>query len=144
MLVSKSYLARVACVTLGMVVVGGRPEGVDPLLARVAEVRVQVPDESRAAVHAQEVGWCPPDALLCEHFDDTNFEERGWYDGPRGDVSAETRGPESSGSLRCTYRVGERSCAGGTPGRHLFEPTESLFFEYWVRYAAGFVGSGRP
>jgi hypothetical protein len=99
---------------------------------------------SPSRLPAQPSDWCPDDALFCEHFDDTAFADRGWYDGPRGDVSAQTRGPESTGALRCTYQRQERGCQGGTPGRHLFGPSESVYLEYWVRYGAGFVGSGRP
>lgn len=82
---------------------------------------------------------CPGDALLCEDFEDTNFADRGWYDEPRGVLSSDEHAPGSNYSLQCTYLKGERVCEGGTPARHLFAPTDQIYFEFWVKYGAGFV-----
>ena len=87
---------------------------------------------------------CPTGALLCEDFEDTDFAARGWYDGPRGVVTAAEHAPGSGHAFECTYARGATGCEGGTPARHAFDLTETLYVEYWVKYAPGFVGSGKP
>jgi hypothetical protein len=94
-------------------------------------------------VAADTTGACPAGALLCEDFEDSDFAARGWYDGNGGVLSATEHAPGSGHALECAYARGGRVCAGGGPARHLFEPTDSLYFEYWVKYGPGFVGSGK-
>ena len=42
----------------------------------------------RSPARAAAASPCPTGALLCEDFEDTDFAVRGWYDGPRGVVTA--------------------------------------------------------
>lgn len=95
---------------------------------------------ARAAVASP----CPPEALLCEDFEDDDFGARGWYDGPRGRITAAEHAPGSGHAFECTYARGATGCEGGTPARHAFAPTETLTVAYWVKYAPDFVGSGKP
>jgi len=81
--------------------------------------------------------------LFSEDFEDTNFESRGWYDALSGELSSEHI-PGSTSSLECIFKKGETSCSGGTPGRHLFEETESVYLSYWVKYSDNYIGSGKP
>ncbi|MBK7781765.1 MAG: hypothetical protein IPJ58_13555 [Ardenticatenia bacterium] len=98
----------------------------------------------RSPARAAAASPCPAGALLCEDFEDTDFAARGWYDGPRGVVTAAEHAPGSGHAFECTYARGATGCEGGTPARHAFDLTESLYVEYWVKYAPGFVGSGKP
>ena len=34
-------------------------------------------------------------------------------------------------------------CSEGTPARHLFAASETIYVSYWVKYSANYVGSGR-
>ena len=58
-------------------------------------------------------------------------------------VTAAEHAPGSGHAFECTYARGATGCEGGTPARHAFDLTESLYVEYWVKYAPGFVGSGK-
>jgi hypothetical protein len=79
-----------------------------------------------------------------EPFEDADFESRGWYDAPRGDLSGAEHIPNSTNSFECFFEQGATGCRGGTPGRHEFEETETVHLSYWVKYSANYVGSQRP
>jgi len=119
-----------------------------PALLLVAAVVLPGGDvPSGPAPHARSVSAanpCPADALVCEDFEDADFAARGWYDAPRGVITAAEHAPGSDHAFECTYAQGATGCEGGTPARHGFDLTESLYVEYWVKYGSGFVGSGRP
>jgi hypothetical protein len=82
--------------------------------------------------------------LFFEPFEDTDFGSRGWYDGPSGDLSTAEHIPNSNSSFECFFEQGQRGCRGGTPGRHEFSETETVYLSYWVKYSANYVGSQRP
>lgn len=77
-----------------------------------------------------------------ESFEDTSFDQRGWYDGPRGTLSA-SEARVGLRSFECRFRQGTTGCEGGTPGRHLFTGSEAVYLSYWVKYSANWVGSQR-
>lgn len=83
------------------------------------------------------------DTLFTETFEDTSFAARGWYDAPRGTLSAAEHIPGSTRSFECFFAQGQRGCSGGTPGRRQFAETESVLLSYWVKYSANYVGSQR-
>lgn len=87
-------------------------------------------------------GYPPGNLLFSEGFEDTSFSARGWYDAPKGTLST-TDVKEGKSAFVCLYKQGTTSCAGGTPGRRLFTPSESIFVSYWVKYSASWVGSGK-
>ena len=81
--------------------------------------------------------------LFQEDFENTAFSSRGWYDSPQATLS--TQNHVSGGScFECFFKTGSQKCAGGTPGRHLFTESESVYLSFWVKYSANYVGSGKP
>lgn len=86
----------------------------------------------------------PGTVLFTEDFEDTDFASRGWYDALQGELSTTEHIPGSSSSLECEFESGATGCSGGTPGRHLFDETESVYLSYWVKYSDNYVGSGQP
>jgi hypothetical protein len=82
--------------------------------------------------------------LFREDFEDTDFGSRGWYDGPKGDLSASEYVDGSTSSFECRYKQGERVCAGGTPGRHKFDGRETVYLSYYVKYSTNWEGSNKP
>jgi hypothetical protein len=77
--------------------------------------------------------------LVYEGFEDTDFGARGWYDSrsPRITTSSPAVG---SASLEMRFAQGATT-VDASPGRHLFDETEVVFFSYWVKYSANWVGS---
>ena len=76
-----------------------------------------------------------------EDFEDANLTSRGWYDTSGITLSSTEHIPGSSKSFECTYNKGATSCAGGSPGRHLFPASQSVYLSYWVKYSANWEGS---
>jgi hypothetical protein len=83
------------------------------------------------------------DLIFAEPFEDTDFESRGWYDAPSADLS-QSEYVNGSSSFECRFAQGASGCAGGTPGRHLFDDQQAVCLRYWVKYSANYVGSGQP
>jgi hypothetical protein len=83
--------------------------------------------------------------LFHEPFEDTDFASRGWYDGGKlgGAITADEHTAASTHSFECHFLPGKTGCAGGTPSRHGFEETESVYISFWVKHSANWVGSGR-
>jgi hypothetical protein len=40
--------------------------------------------------------------------------------------------------------VGSTKCVGGTPSRHLFQSTDSVYLSFYIKHSASWVGSGKP
>lgn len=86
----------------------------------------------------------PPGLVLFqERFDDDAFASRGWYDGARGTIRRTEHAPGSAAAFECAFVIGAQSCAGGTPARRQFEPTDTVYASFWIRFSANWVGSGR-
>ncbi len=82
--------------------------------------------------------------LVEEPFEDDQFGSRGWYDTTGGTISTSEHIPGSTASFECVYPQGGTHCEGGTPGRHLFDETETVYVSYWVKYSANWEGSNHP
>jgi transposase-like protein len=81
--------------------------------------------------------------LFTEHFDDSSFASRGWYDTDAASSSISTVEKYSgAGSYECAWAVGGTGCSGGTPKRYLITPSEELYVTYYVKHSANFGGSG--
>ncbi len=76
--------------------------------------------------------------LFAESFEDEAFDSRGWYDST-GAALTTTDPAEGQRAFACVYPQGGTSCSGGTPGRHLFEPSESVYVSYYVKYSDNFA-----
>lgn len=86
----------------------------------------------------------PPGLVLFEeHFDDDAFASRGWYDGARGTIRRSEHAPGSAAAFECAFVIGAQSCAGGTPARRQFQPSETVYASFWLRFSTNWVGSGR-
>lgn len=81
--------------------------------------------------------------LLEENFDNTSLTSRGWYDTTGGAVDTANHISGSTGSFKCEFLQGGRGCNGGSPGRHSFTATNSVYLSYWVKHSSSWVGSGR-
>ena len=82
--------------------------------------------------------------LFQENFADTDFASRGWYDALRGTITSAEHSAGSTSCLECRFLQGERGCKGGTPGRHLFDATDRVYFSCCVKYSANYTGSNKP
>lgn len=86
--------------------------------------------------------------FFIENFDDTNFDPaRGWYDGTGGTVDTAVHIPGSTASFNCHWNQGGTDCAGGTPHRHLFTATDTVYVSFWMKLGSQTVtwqGSGQP
>jgi hypothetical protein len=79
--------------------------------------------------------------LFRETFDDGHLSARGWYDNTKPIIS--TREAISGSSLEFRYPKGAIKPIAGSAMRKKFEPTETLYLSYWVKYSANWVGSGK-
>ena len=90
----------------------------------------------------------PPPAgtlLFSEHFEDTAFASRGWYDNTSMVTTTAQHLP--TGSTRAAemhFLAGATTPVNGGAARHLFTPTPTLYVSLWVKYSSNWVGSGRP
>jgi hypothetical protein len=80
--------------------------------------------------------------LWQDPFEDTNFAARGWYDGTGGALSS-TEKFSGARSFECRFAAGATNCAGGTSGRHLFTPTDSVYVSFYIKHSSNYAGSGR-
>jgi hypothetical protein len=81
-----------------------------------------------------------------ENFDNSNFALRGWYDGDGGVIDSSVYSPSGgNSSLKFSFAQGQNSPTGGSPKRHLFTPSESLYVSFWLKLGTASVpwqGSG--
>lgn len=82
--------------------------------------------------------------LFQEPFEDTNYSSRGWYDTNGGLLSSTEHISGSTRSFECRFLQGSQKCSGGTPGRILFQETESVYMSYWIKHSTNWTGSNKP
>jgi hypothetical protein len=80
--------------------------------------------------------------LINETFEDTSYGSRGWYDGTGGALSTAEKFAGTR-SFECRFATGATRCSAGTLGRHLFANTESVYFSYYIKHSANWLGSGK-
>ena len=78
--------------------------------------------------------------LLAESFSDNNWSSRGWYDGTNS--SGVTSGGYSGSALRWNWNNGSSRPDGFSVLRRPFTATDEFLIEYYVKYEAGWQGSG--
>jgi len=78
-----------------------------------------------------------------EGFEDASLGARGWYDTTGAPLST-TEKYAGTRSLECHFLVGATGCAGGVPGRHQFQATDSIYISFYIKHSANWVGSGKP
>ncbi|MGH9339852.1 MAG: choice-of-anchor P family protein, partial [Acidobacteriota bacterium] len=52
--------------------------------------------------------------------------------------------PGSTMSFECRFAPGASGCSGGTPRRHLFAETDSVYISFWLKHSTNWTGSDRP
>lgn len=87
--------------------------------------------------------------FFTENFDDAKFGARGWYDsaGAGGTVDSANHVSGSTASFNCHWALGGTDCAGGTPHRHLFTASPTVYVSFWMKLGSQAVtwrGSGQP
>ena len=86
----------------------------------------------------------PPGTILFEeHFEDSAFASRGWYDNPNMAITTGQHIPGSTAALEAHFTVGATKPTWGNAARHLFTATSTLYVSYWVKYSSNWVGSGK-
>lgn len=85
-----------------------------------------------------------PVLLLEEHFEDTNFAARGWYDGAKITLSSTEHIAGSTKSVEFHWRKGGTTPASGGAFRRKFSPSDSVYVSYWVKYGTNYTGSNKP
>ena len=85
--------------------------------------------------------------FFSENFDDANFGARGWYDNTGGTIDSQNHIQGSTGSFDCHWVQSGTECAGGTPHRHLFTASPTVYVSFWMKLGSQAVtwqGSGKP
>lgn len=77
--------------------------------------------------------------LFREDFADADLASRGWYDGP---AAALARSGDDS-AFECRFEPGAQKCAGGSPARHRFAESRSVYLGFRMRFSANWIGSGK-
>ncbi len=83
--------------------------------------------------------------FFTENFDNANFAARGWYDSTGGKLDFANHIPGSIASFDCHWIQGGTQCAGGTPHRHLFTASATVYVSFWMKLGSQTVtwqGSG--
>jgi hypothetical protein len=79
--------------------------------------------------------------LFEENFEDTNFEQRGWYDNLNIILSTKEHIEGSTSSAEFHFLQGETLPQSGNVHRVLFTPSEEVCLRYYVKYSATYTGS---
>lgn len=84
--------------------------------------------------------------FFTENFDNSNFASRGWYDSTGGVIDTAVYSPAGgNSSIRFSFASGASTPTGGTPRRHSFTPSESVYVGFWLKLgtaSAPWQGSG--
>ena len=82
---------------------------------------------------------CPADDLFQEGFDDNGFSNRGWY-GVMGLILSTTEKHSGNACAEFKYLAGNprpnSSTGASIMARHKFNPTQSVYVSYYVKYSA--------
>ena len=79
--------------------------------------------------------------LFHESFEDANLAERGWYDGRQFRIAGNARA--GKGCIEYEWTDGASKVQGSTPVRHLFEPTDEIYYRFYLKLSSGWGWSGR-
>jgi len=81
--------------------------------------------------------------LFEERFENANFASRGWIDNTTLSLSTVEHIPGSVSSLEYRWQVGATNPTNGGSARHLFTATDTVYFSYWLKYSANWVGQNQ-
>jgi len=88
-------------------------------------------------VHSQTI-------FFQEHFEDTDFASRGWYDNNGLKLSTAEHVAGSKSSVEFHFYKGATTPTSGGAIRHAFPETEEVYVSYYVKYSENWEGSNRP
>ncbi len=77
-----------------------------------------------------------------EHFDDSGFVERGWYDMTNLKLSTVEHVEGSKSSAEYLFKTGSDVTTPSSVIRTLFTETESVYVSFYIKYSENWVGSG--
>jgi len=82
--------------------------------------------------------------LFEELFEDENWEERGWYDGPHMEITADEHISGSGHS--CVWHWKEAGAVGPSGGgaRARLTPVDNVLLSFHMKHSAGWAGTGVP
>ncbi|MDH3858554.1 MAG: hypothetical protein OEV07_11215 [Gammaproteobacteria bacterium] len=80
--------------------------------------------------------------LFEEKFDDNSLASRDWFGGTSATISTSNTISGSSGSLEFAWPSGAILPTNGGGKRKLFNPTESVYFRFYMKVSSGWQGSG--
>lgn len=84
----------------------------------------------------------PAAPLFTENFDDERLHERGWYDGRTFKISA--REPYAgAGCIEYHWKRGSSVPDTSSAVRRLFEPTDTVYLKFHIRFSKGWRWTGR-
>ncbi|MFC1606419.1 hypothetical protein ACFL47_00490 [Candidatus Latescibacterota bacterium] len=80
--------------------------------------------------------------LFSEPFEDTDWESRGWYDGPKMEITADEHIPGSTRS--CVWHWGKAGNISpiGRGARALFTPVRSVTLSFYIRHSENWEWTG--
>src|SRR5438067_5435011 len=81
--------------------------------------------------------------LFKEGFDDARLKSRGWYDNTEPLLSTSEHFA-GVGSIEYRFNKGSTKPTAGSPLRRKFDPTDSVYLGYRVKYSGNWVGSQKP
>lgn len=79
-----------------------------------------------------------------ETFEDTNLAERGWYDNTKLSLASQGHAPSSKHAVEFKFLKGAKMPLSGGAIRKKFNPSESIYVSYWVKYSSNWEGSKKP
>jgi hypothetical protein len=83
----------------------------------------------------------PPTILFQEGFENASLNLRGWYDNTTPLLSTAEHVTGSASSIEYKFNQAATAPTAGSALRHKFQPSDSVYLSYWVKYSANWVGS---
>lgn len=83
----------------------------------------------------------PNGILFRESFDDARLDSRGWYDGSKARIVGDAAA--GKGCIEYEWSGRDQPVSGSSPWRRLFEPTDRLYYRFYLKLSKDFGWSGR-
>ena len=77
--------------------------------------------------------------LFEEHFEDTNYESRGWYD--NSTPATVVSGGQTGNCMQWAWTAGQTKPTGGDASRKEFTPTDEVYISFYIKFDTGWRGS---
>lgn len=80
--------------------------------------------------------------LFEELFEDTNWEKRGWYDGPKMEITADEHIPDSGHSCVWHWEKAGDIGVSGRGARVLLKPVTNVILSYYIKHSTNWKWTG--